>query len=79
MFSMLCNIWDDFRLWISDTWSTTTFALVVSILSICGLLLFLKFFKASYNKGGKIKWFDLVLALLVFGLVAIIFIARFNH
>ena len=79
MISMLCNIWDDFSLWVSKSWSTTTFALVVSIMGILGLMAFLKFFKASYNKGGKIKWLDLVLALVIFGLMAVIFIAKFNH
>ena len=48
--SMLCNLWTDFQDWISHDWSDVTFYIVISILTILGLLALSTFVKGSYNK-----------------------------
>lgn len=74
---MLLSLWDDFSNWVTVEWSQTTFAIVISFLGICGLLSFLSFFKGNFNKGKKIKWGNLVLALFLFGLLAVISVAKY--
>ena len=77
MISMLCSLWDDFSMWVTDVWSSMTYAIVVGIFGVLGLMALLSFFKKSWDKGKKPKWGQLFLAILMFGLVALISIARF--
>lgn len=76
MISMMCNLWDNFSMWVSDKWSTTTFALVVSIFGLLGLMALLSFFKKSFDKGKRPKWGTLILSLLMFALMAVVFAAK---
>ncbi len=80
MISMLCNIWLDFCDWVSNDWTDLTFYIVVSILAICGLLSLSVFVKKSYNynKDDKIKWGQLVLAILLIGIVVVLCVAKFT-
>ena len=79
MISMLCSIWGDFSDWITNAWTDTTFYIVVSILAICGLLFLSVFVKKSYNynKDDKIKWGQLVLAILFIAEVVVLCVAKF--
>lgn len=77
MFTMLCNAWDKFSMWVTDEWSQTTYIIVMSVLGVCGLLLFLAFFKESFDKGKRPKWLKLIGSLLLFGLLALFSAARF--
>ena len=70
MMSMLCNVWQDFSNWIRLGWSDVTFGLVISIFALCGVLSLLTFFKKSFDKGKKPKWGMLVLAIIMFALLA---------
>ena len=76
MKSMMCNLWDKFSQWVSFEWSQLTFILVVGALLIMGLLAFLAFFKKSVNKDKRPKWGMLVLAIILFGLAAVLFFAN---
>lgn len=76
MMSMMCNIWDKFCQWVSFEWSSLTFILVVGALMIMGLLAVLSFFKKSFNKDKKPKWGTLILAIIIFALVAVLFAAN---
>ena len=76
MISMLCGIWDDFKAWVTLGWSQTTFIIVVCVLGILGLMTLLSFFKKTYNKGKAIKWGQLILALVLFAILAVISAAR---
>ncbi len=76
MKSMMCNLWDKFSQWVSFEWSQLTFILVVCALLIMGLLAFLAFFKKSVNKDKRPKWGMLVLAIILFGLAAVLFFAN---
>ena len=78
MKSTLLNLWDRFSLWVSVEWNMTTYIIVVSVLGVGALLLLLSFLKGNFNKGKKIKWVNLVLALLMLGALALISYARFN-
>ena len=78
MKSMLCNIWDDFCLWVYG-WGDVTFAIVMGVLGVLALLGLLTFFKGNFDKGKKIKWLKLIGALLLFGLLALLAVARFNR
>ena len=75
--ALLCSVWDDFKAWVTTGWSDVTFAIIVSILGVCGLLLLLSFFKQSFDKGKRPKWMKLILSLIVFGIMAVIVSARF--
>ncbi len=77
MNSMLLSLWDDFRNWITVGWSETTYIIVVCVFGICGLLSLLSFFKGNFNKGKKIKWGSLVIALIMFALLALVSIVRY--
>ncbi len=76
MMSLLCNIWDKFSRWVSFEWSQLTFVLVICALAIMGLLAFLAFFKKSINKDKRPKWGMLVLAIIMFALMAVLFAAN---
>ena len=75
MKSMICNIWNDFTAWVL-TWSQTTFIFVVCILGLLGLLALLSFFKKSINKDKRPKWGQLIIAVLMFALLAVVCAAR---
>lgn len=75
--SMLLSLWGKIREWITIGWSQTTYIIVVCVLGVCGLLLLSTYLKGNFNKGKKIKWAPLVLALILFALLAVISIARF--
>ncbi|MBE7076069.1 MAG: hypothetical protein E7375_03275 [Clostridiales bacterium] len=77
MLSTLCSIWDDFCAWVSVGWTQTTFIIVVCVFGILGLMSLLSFFKQSFDKGKKPKWFQLILSLILLGLMAVVCIARF--
>ncbi len=77
MNSMLLSLWDDFRNWVTVGWSQTTYIIVVCVFGLCGLLSLLSFFKGNFNKGKKIKWGSLVIALIMFALLAVVSIARY--
>lgn len=76
MISMMCSIWDDFKTWIIDGWSETTFVLVICVLGLLGLMALLSFFKKSFDKGKKPKWVVLILALILFGVLAFLSVIR---
>lgn len=78
MKSTLLNLWDRFSLWVSVEWNMTTYIIVASVLGVGALLLLLSFLKGNFNKGKKIKWANLILALLMLGALALISYARFN-
>ena len=78
MKSTLLNLWDRFSLWVSVEWNLTTYIIVASVLGVGAMLLLLNFLKGNFNKGKKIKWANLVLAILMLGCVALISFARFN-
>ena len=75
---MLCSLWDDFKQWVTVGWNQTTYIIVVCVLGVLGLFSLLSFFKGSFNKGKKPKWLQLVFALLLFGILALITWARFD-
>ncbi len=75
--SMLCNLWTDFQDWISHDWSDVTFYIVISILTILGLLALSTFVKGSYNKEGKIKWLKLIGSIICLAVVAVLCVAKF--
>ncbi len=75
--NMLLSIWDDFSNWVTLEWSQTTYILVVCIFGLCGLMALLSFFKGNFNKGKKIKWGKIVLAVFMFALLAVVSYARF--
>ncbi len=77
MFSMLCSLWDNFTMWVSNGWSQTTYIIVVCVFGLCGLLALLSFFKKSFDKGKKPKWGMLILSLIMFALLAVVCVARF--
>ncbi len=77
MFSMLCSLWDDFSMWVTDQWSQTTYLLVACAFGILGLMALLSFFKNSFNKGQKPKWGTLILSIVLFALLAVVSAARF--
>lgn len=77
MISTLCNVWNDFSMWVSNEWSQMTFYIVISILCVLGLFGFLSFFKKSWDKGKRPKWGLLIVSALMFGLMALLFFARF--
>lgn len=75
--SMLCNLWTDFQDWISHGWSDVTFYIVISILTILGLLALSTFVKGSYNKEGKVKWLKLVGSIICLAVVTVLCVAKF--
>mgnify|MGYP001624776368 len=77
MFSMLCSLWDDFSMWVTNQWSQTTYIIVVCVLGVLGLMALLSFFKGSFDKGKKPKWGTLILSIILFAILAVICFARF--
>lgn len=77
MFSMLCSLWDDFSMWVTNQWSQTTYIIVVCVLGVLGLMALLSFFKTSFDKGKKPKWGTLILSIILFAILAVICFARF--
>ena len=78
MLSTLCSIWDDFKSWVTVGWSQTTYIIVVCVLGVLGLFTLLSFFKKSFDKGKKPKWALLILAIILFAILALISWARFD-
>ncbi len=78
MKSTLLNLWDRFSLWVSVEWSTTTYIIVSSLLGVGALLLLLSYLKGNFNKGKKIQWANLILAILLLGALAVVSMARFR-
>ena len=72
MKGMLLSLWNKMSDWVSNGWTQTTYIIVMCILGVCGLLLLSTYLKSNFNKGKKIKWGPLVLALVLFGLMALI-------
>ena len=72
MKGMLLSLWGKMSDWVSNGWTQTTYIIVMCILGVCGLLLLSTYLKSNFNKGKKIKWGPLVLALVLFGLMAFI-------
>lgn len=77
MFSMLCSLWDDFSMWVTNQWSQTTYIIVVCVLGVLGLMALLSFFKGSFDKGKKPKWGILIFSIILFAILAVICFARF--
>ena len=80
--AMLCNVfqdlWQKFEMWVTLEWTPLTFGLLVSILGVVGCVGLLTFFKKSYGKADKPpKWGTLVVAILMFIILAIVCAARF--
>lgn len=75
--SMLLNLWGKISDWVTNGWSQTTYIIVMCVLGVCGLLLLSSYLKGNFNKGKKIKWGPLVLALILFALLALITAARY--
>lgn len=77
MMSMICNIWDDFSLWVSS-WSQLTYILVMCALSIVALVNILGFLKGNkFNKDKKpFKWISLVLTLVMFAIILVLALAK---
>lgn len=80
MVSMICNIWDKFTYWVSVEWSQLTFIIVASVFAIIALTNILAFLKGNkYNKDKKpFKWGSLAMTILAFGILAILFAAKFT-
>ena len=77
MKSMMLSLWDDFRKLVSVDMSQTTYIIIVCVLGICGMLALLSFFKGNYNKGKSVKWGKIVVAVLMFGILALLSAVRF--
>lgn len=77
MFSMLCSMWDDFSMWVTNEWTQTTYIIIVCVFAVLGLLSLLSFFKGSFDKGKKPKWGILILSIILFALLAVVCAARF--
>ena len=79
MVSMLCSLWDDFSLWVTNDWSQLVFIFVVGLFGIFGLMGVLSFLKGpKYNKEKKpFKWGVLVMSILMFALMGVVLAARF--
>ena len=77
MFSMLCSLWDDFSMWVTNEWSQTTYVIIVCVFGVLGLLSLLSFFKGSFDKGKKPRWGTLILSIILFALLAVVCVARF--
>ena len=77
MMKMICNIWDDFSLWVSS-WSQVTYIIVLCVLSILALVNILGFLKGNkFNKDKKpFKWGALVLTLVLFAIIIVLAIAK---
>ena len=75
MKSMICNIWNEFTVWVMS-WSQVTYIIVICIFGLLGLLGLLSFFKKSVNKDKRPKWGVLIVAILMFALLAIVCAAR---
>ncbi len=75
--SMICNIWDDFSLWVTG-WKDLTYILVMCALSIVALVNILGFLKGNkFNKDKKpFKWVSLVLTLVMFAIILVLALAR---
>ena len=72
MNGMLLSLWGKMSDWVSTKWTQTTYIIVVCILGVCGLLLLSTYLKSNFNKGKKVKWAPLILALILFGLLALV-------
>lgn len=77
MNSMLLGLWESFKKWVSVDWTAVTYAIVLSVLGVCALLLLSSFLKENFNKGKSIKWAKVVLLLILLGIMALLFYVRF--
>ena len=74
MNALLLGFWETIKHFVTIDLTQTTFILLV------GMLAFLGFFKAatkSANNSKPIKWGSLILAIIMFGLVALLCSLRF--
>lgn len=78
MNGMLLSLWGKMSDWVSTKWNQTTYIIVVCVLGVCGLLLLSTYLKSNFNKGKKVKWGPLILALIMFGLLALVSALRFT-
>ena len=76
MSGMLCDVWQDFCFWVVG-WGDIAFWVVVSIFTVIGLLALVSFIKKSYDKDGKVTWGVLIMAIIVFAIVAVLCVAKF--
>lgn len=76
--SLLLDAWGDFCNWISTDWSDTTFYIVMAVMMAIGLLTLVTFIKSSYGKDGKIRWMQLIFAIIFLGLTTVLCIAKFT-
>ncbi len=80
MNALLLGFWETIKHFVTIDLTQTTFILLVGIIGVLGLLAFLGFFKAatkSANNSKPIKWGSLILAIIMFGLVALLCSLRF--
>lgn len=83
MSSMLCDVftdlWHKFSYWVTVEWSYLVFIITVCIFALLGGLALVSFIKGpKYNKEKKpFKWGSLVVSILMFGVMAVLLIARF--
>ena len=77
MMSMICNIWDDFSLWVTS-WADLTYILVMCAFSIVALVSILGFLKGNkFNRDKKpFKWASLVLALVMLAIILVLGLAK---
>lgn len=75
---MMCSVWDNFSRWVSLEWTQTTYAIVLTVFAVAGILGFLSFFKANKKDQEKIaKWGMLLVPIVCFAIVAILVAAKF--
>lgn len=75
---MMCSVWDNFSRWVSLEWTQTTYAIVLTVFAVAGILGFLSFFKANKKDQEKIaKWGMLLVPIVCFVIVAVLVAAKF--
>lgn len=80
MNALLLGFWETIKRFVTIELTETTFGLLVGLLGLAGLFAFLGFFKAaskSVNGSKPVKWGSLILAIILFGLVALLCSVRF--
>ncbi len=77
MNGMLLSLWGKMRDWVTNGWTQTTYIIVVCILGVCGLLLLSTYLKKNFNKGKKVKWGPLILAIILFVLLGLVTALRY--
>ncbi len=74
---MIANIWDKFSNWVTVEWSDLVFGIVVCVFAVIALESILTFLKKSNKDKKPFKWGSLILTLLCFGILAVLFAAKF--